>query len=395
MRTPTPLHRQTGFSLIEIMVGLVIGMATVVIMLQMLSNAEASKRITAGGNDAQTNSTMALYTLERDIRASGYGISSFSILGCNLSYTPSSESSPVTIPMATTTIYPSDATPASTIVPPGDAHTDTLLIMYGTADGSSEGDPLITTSSPGNYQVATPSAITLGNNYIGTYLVSQTAVRPSPCSLTIDTVTAVSGSMVSVTPGVSGLPVGSIIFNLGNKPVIHAYAIRNGTLTMCDYMVNNCGNGAYTADSTVWVPVASNIVGLHAQYGHDNSNVGSTMTGVVGTYDQITPGSPADKSGQPIYCSLARTMSVRLAVVARSNTYDKNAPLANTPTWSGSTVVSNSSSPPTNPTAVTFDLSGGNANWQQYRYKTLETTVPLRNAIWQGGQTTYQGGSGC
>ncbi|PHN95865.1 pilus assembly protein PilW, partial [Tenacibaculum discolor] len=62
MAHPSP-RNQYGFSMVEIMVGLAIGLATVVIMLQMLKNADASKRISAGGNDAQMNGTLALYTL--------------------------------------------------------------------------------------------------------------------------------------------------------------------------------------------------------------------------------------------------------------------------------------------------------------------------------------------
>ena len=395
MRTPKSVHLQKGFSLIEIMVGLAIGMATVIIMMQMLSNAEASKRISAGGNDAQTNATMALYSLERDIRASGYGMNSLSIVGCNLSFTPINETGPATVQIAPTAINPPNPNnPNNPLLPLGDAHTDTLLLMYGNGDGSSEGDPLVAISSSGVYQTSTPTFYQAGN-----VLIAQNAVRPSPtCTLGVDSVTALSGSSINVNPGVSGLPVGSLIFNLGNAPVIHAYAIRNGNLTMCDYTAYDCSKSSHASDPAVWVQVASNVVALRAEYGHDNTNLAAappTMTGVVGTYDQTTPGSPSDTSGLPVYCSWARAMSVRVAVVARSNSYDKSttpSPTQNTPTWSGSTV---STTVPTNPAAVTFDLSG-NASWQQFRYKTLETTVPLRNAIWQGGQTTYQGGaSGC
>ncbi|TAK82219.1 MAG: hypothetical protein EPO09_21640 [Aquabacterium sp.] len=226
--------------------------------------------------------------------------------------------------------------------------------------------------------------------------MAQASVRPTPCNLTTDTVTNVpsSGANISVSPGVSGLAVGSIIYNLGNAPTAHAYAVRNGNLTMCNYSAYNCGNASYAnpLNSNVWVPIANNIVALRAQYGRDNNNLASTMTGVVSTYNQITPASAADTSGLSPFCSWARTLSLRMAVVARSSAYDKTSPTAAVPTWTGATV--NASTAPTNPTALGFDLSSV-ANWQNYRYKTLETTVPLRNSIWQGGQASYQGGSGC
>lgn len=377
---------EKGFSLIEIMVALAIGMATVVIMMQMLSNSEASKRTSGGGNDAQMNGTLALFNLERDVQASGYGINSFNVLGCNVTYTTSADSASVTIPLAPTTINPPTAQ-----VPAGDANTDTLLVVYGNGAGSSEGDPLISNSTAGSYPVSTTSSFNVGD-----VVMAQASVRPTPCTLTTDMVTNVpsSGANISVNPGVSGLAVGSIIYNLGNAPTAHAYAVRNGNLTMCNYSAYNCGNAAYANPlrSDIWVPIANNIVALRAQYGRDNNNLASTMTGVVSTYNQITPASAADTSGLSPFCSWARTLSLRMAVVARSSAYDKTSPTAAVPTWTGATV--NASTAPTNPTAVGFDLSSV-TNWRNYRYKTLETTVPLRNSIWQGGQASYQGGTGC
>jgi type IV pilus assembly protein PilW len=385
MRAQAP-RSQRGFSLIEIMVALAIGMATVVIMMQMLSNSEASKRTSGGGNDAQMNGTLALFNMERDIQASGYGINSFNVLGCNVTFTTSADSTSVTIPLAPTTINP-----PTNKVPAGDANTDTLLVVYGNGSGSGEGDPLISNSTAGSYPVSTTSSFAVGD-----VVMAQTSVRPTPCTLTTDVVTNVpsSGSNVSVQPGVSGLSVGSIIYNLGSAPVAHAYAVRNGNLTMCNYSAYNCGNAGYAnpVNSTVWVPIANNIVALRAQYGRDNNNLASTMTGVVSTYNQTTPASTADTSGLSPFCSWARTLSVRMAVVARSAAYDKTGPTGTAPAWTGATV--NTALSPTNPTSVSFDLSG-DANWQHYRYKTLETTVPLRNSIWQGGQASYQGGSGC
>lgn len=382
---PISRLRQHGFSIIEIMVGLAIGLATVVIMMQMLSNAEASKRISAGGNDAQMNGALALYTLQRDIQASGYGISSYAILGCTLSYQTTTDGATVNVVLAPVTISPSN-------VPLGDTGTDTLLVIYGNGIGSSEGDALISTSTSGTYQIGTTIAVATGDT-----LIAQTTTRPSPCNLTADTVNNVATTKLSVAPGVSGLPVGSIIFDLGQAPVVHAYAIRNGNLTMCDYRAYNCGNAAYVNNSNVWVPIAGNIVALRAQYGRDTTNLPSTMTGVVSQYDQTTPGSAADTSGLSAYCSWARALSVRLALVARSENYDKTQPTKSQPTWYGSTASTTTT--PSNPTALTFDLTQGgaisSAIWQGYRYKTVQTSVPLRNSIWQGGQPSYQGGSGC
>lgn len=376
-------HHAMGFGLVEVMVGVVIGMAGVIIMLQMLSNAESAKRVTAGGNDAEVNGAIALYGLERDLRAAGYGLNAYTLLGCSLAYTSTADSQSVTLPG----IAPMTVNPAAAVIPPGDANTDTVLVMYGNSDGSTEGDPMIATSTSSSYQVSTGTSFSQGDQ-----VVAQALPRPSTCALTLGAVSNVSNSTLTVSSGTSGLGVGSVVYNLGKAPVIRAYAVRNGSLTMCDYRLYNCGSTTYTntLNSNVWVPVAANVASLRIQYGKDTSNIStSSMTGVVSRYDQITPGSSADTSGLPVYCGWARALTVRVALVSRSPLYLKAIATANAPTWSGSTVDAT-----TNPTAAAINLSG-NADWQHYRYKSLESTIPVRNAIWSGSQAKFQGGSQC
>lgn len=377
MYLPSSFPRQRGFSLVEIMVGLAIGMATVVIMLQMLSNSDATKRRSAGGNDAQMNGALAMYTLTREIRASGYGINDQRLLGCDLTFKTSSDAASVTVPLQPATVL----TAGNTLIPAGDANTDALMVIYSSNEASADGDKLLSNSSAGSYQISTPSSYNIGDN-----VIAQTAVRPSPCKLTTDKVININGASLVVAPGVLGMPANSVIYNMGVAPVVNVYAIRNGNLTVCDFTAWDCGNASYSSpvNSNVWVPIASNVVALRVQYGHDllAALPGGGIQKIVSQYDQITPDKSTGMNGYTTDCSWARTLAVRVALVARNATYDKNDPTKANPVWSGSTADSVSS--PSNPTALPFDLSG-NGDWKKYRYKTLETTVPLRNAIWQGG----------
>ena len=209
-------------------------------------------------------------------------------------------------------------------------------------------------------------------------------------------VTQITGASLTVSSGVASFPVGSVVFNLGRAPVIRAFAIRNGLLTMCDYTAKNCGASSYatTPDPDVWVPVASNIVSLRAQYGRDTS-AASSMTGIVSQWDQTNPlletATGASTASPPIHCARARIVALRMALVGRSAAYDKkleaDGGLGN-PIWSGTTAVTSGS--PLNPTALTIDLSqtdGSTNGWKGYRYKTQETTIPLRNMLWRGGES--------
>ena len=71
MRTSRSSRRAAGFSLVELMIGLVIGMVAIVVMMQVFSVSEGYKRTTTGGDDAQNNGAIALYGLQRDIQQSG------------------------------------------------------------------------------------------------------------------------------------------------------------------------------------------------------------------------------------------------------------------------------------------------------------------------------------
>src|SRR5512143_3307193 len=69
-----PRPSQAGFTLVEIMVGLAIGMLASVIIMQVLSVFESQKRTTTGSADAQTNGNIALYDIQRDLQLAGYAL---------------------------------------------------------------------------------------------------------------------------------------------------------------------------------------------------------------------------------------------------------------------------------------------------------------------------------
>jgi len=374
---------QRGFSLIEIMIGLVIGMLSILTVLQLYLKGDIQSRVTTHGNDAQVSATMATHELGRSIRQAGYGLNAFRLLGCSLTYTTLTDKASVTL----TALAPITVNPASSMVPKGDANTDTLLVVSGNANVTSEGDPLTATPTASGTGTAF-TATTHGYFGAGDWVVPAPLTRGTSCALYMGTVTSVDdGVQLSTSANSASTSVGAdaVLYNLGSAPSILAWAVRNGQLTVCDYLRYQCGLSSYTSNQTVWVPVVSRIVSLRAQYALDTSGIsGSTsrMTGVADTYDQLTPGSSNDTSSIALACRWARVIGARFAVVGRSQHTDTSYAATN-PTWSGSS-------------GAAIDLATSNTGWQRFRYRLLETTMPLRNIIWQGSQTTYQGGdSGC
>src|SRR5688572_33319594 len=74
--------RSRGLSLIEILVASAIGIIASLAIFQVFAVFEGQKRTTTSGGEAQTSGTLALFTIEREIRQAGYGINSTDFLGC-------------------------------------------------------------------------------------------------------------------------------------------------------------------------------------------------------------------------------------------------------------------------------------------------------------------------
>jgi type IV pilus assembly protein PilW len=135
------------------------------------------------------------------------------------------------------------------------------------------------------------------------------------------------------------------------------------------------GRIAYTVDTTGRVlrtqnqlptngpvsPVINDVSNLKAQYGLDTDN-----DGAIDAWQEATGNvwSAANLPNQPL-ATLRQIRAVRVAIVARSAQYEKDAVTAGPLTMLDDT--------------VSMTLS---ADDQHYRYKVLETVVPLRNALW-------------
>lgn len=112
---PTTLAKrhEQGFTLVEVMVGMVIAMLGIIIMMQMLALFEGQKRTTTGGDDAQNAGAIAMYGLQQNIQQAGY---CFSATAPTLPAVGNLR--PVMI----------DVAAINTI---NDANTNTLLVTYG------------------------------------------------------------------------------------------------------------------------------------------------------------------------------------------------------------------------------------------------------------------------
>ena len=362
-------YRSGGFSLVEIMVGMVISLLGVLIVLQVFAAFEGQKRTTTSGSDAQANGAIALYTVERDVRMAGYGFSIPDALGCKINRSFNG------------TTLPPLSLAAVTITQGVGGLPDTIEIL-----SSSKGSWSIPA------RVATDHPATATNFFLNTTLgmaVGDLLIAYEPGKdCTLLQVTGIPNGNVQILhqstspwdpPGGQNIfpPSGysanaAMLFNLGSM-IDHVYSLdANSNLILSDY--NSATN---TSNVQSLLP---DIVNLQAQYGFD-TRPGTQTDARVDTWSD----DMLDEDGDGVVGDsgdIKRIYAVRLAIVARSALKEKanssgtcdttTATSVNMPTWSGGTIDVSK-----NPDGT------ANPDWQCYRYKTFETVIPLRNLIWR------------
>ncbi len=350
-RTAQLRQHERGFTMVEILVGMLIAMLGIVIMTQVSTTFEAQKRTTTGGDDASSTGAISLYQMQRDLRFAGYGFASRNVVGCDLAIggTNFAAFAPLTIGSLAS-----------------DAGTESLLISYGATNGSPEGDGITAQPSATVYAVQTPGFYTAGD-----WIIATPAARANPCSgaagLVLDRVVAVdtAAKTITVATGAPGMANG-VIFNQGANFKIIGYAVRGGNLLRCDFTAALPAVGC--ANAADWTPAGSDIVAMRALYGKDTIDP-------VDSVDRWESAAPVSA------CDWVRTRAARIALVVRNNQYEKTNVAQfppdgyvtpNAPTWSASVVSTDT------PTAAPIDLTA-NPLWKNYRYKVFETVAPIRN----------------
>lgn len=365
-------HFQTGLSLVELLVGLLIGLVATLAISNLFSGFEARKRMIAGGADAQSSGVLAMYYIQRDAQNAGYGLPLYN----------SSDPSPLLCPIDTSINQAGvviNLSPA--IIVDGGTGNDIVRIRYG--NPASGGASLRATG--------TMTAPTLDGRLIGcqendVVLFHQTPANPN-CSLgrlqklnadrTINTL-----SEINTPPTVSPVSI------LNGADRVRFSCL--GAWNQYEYSVNaameltrtgGTPGAAPFPDSTA-VPVASDIVVLQAQYGIattvDPAVTSATGAGFLNRVDQWVDATGTFGSGIALV-DRNRIRAIRIAVVARDGNLQKGVV---SQSCDGAAVgVSKVCIWQADATPANVDLSSL-ANWQRYRYRTFEATIPLRNIIW-------------
>ena len=368
---------QLGLSLIEILVGVAIGIVGVLAIFQTLAVWNRHMLTTTAGGDAQVSGALALFDLERDLKQSGHGFGNATapVMGCAVQAFDSTGRGAFNFNLA----------PINIVVGAGGA-PDQINVLYGSSSFFVEAQ---------SFLFSTPTSKTLvrrGGFKMGDLVVVADAGGAAPgsanCSLaeiTADTnpdFATVDHGNVGYTSFYTGgavvprfNPPGGLVFaygsgnlyNLGPTPQMITWQIANNRGLQRGELIFNPAP----------LDVADGVINLKAQFGVD-ANISTT----------IEPGEWV--AALPLGTNWTQVLALRVAVLVRSRQFEKSndagsgAPIAVTPAaptyFGGPFVMTNVDGNP--------DAFGGAPNtpdpnnWRFYRYRVYERVIPLRNMLW-------------
>ena len=368
------LVRSAGFSLVEIMVALVIGLLATLVITQVLSVFESKKRATTGTSDAQTNGSMALYDIKRNTEMAGYGMPVFSVVNSPLKNCASLPTFDHDNNAATPNI---DIFPV--VITDGGAGSDVIAIRYGRTQTAGipslvhvTGTTALVTNNmgcqPADWAIISSAGGCEMTKVASTLLPLSDAARVLTGGIPLSTTPSVfAGSIACIGNYQKDAP-----YDDHSSPLEYLYWIDNGQLVQG-------GNPATAGSGT---PTSSGIVNIQAQYGISAVSTDNYVTQWVNA-----TGDWANTGTTPDLAHRNRIKAVRIAVVARNGELEKTdvTSVCSSTTTANPTGLcawdATSANPDTASPAPAIDLSA-NADWRRYRYRVFETIIPLRSMIW-------------
>ncbi len=370
-------NRVQGVTLVELLVGVALGLVAVVLISSVVLNWEGRKRTITAGSDAQVNAALALDMIRRDAQMSGFGLTTTGAAGCTIKLrrgttaVPDLTLAPVRIgraaadgPVTLTMMQSGKPNFAMPVRVAEDHRRDafTFVVKAQTHLGTAVGDLML----------AVPST------------TSSSQVSPNWCS--VFSISALSDTQITheagadqpwnpdlantVFPGTVSTDIsyaaGSVLINLGTPAqfLVRRYSVDSGQLRQ---EALDMGTGAMSTPETLF----PNVIDLQAVYGKDTN-----ADGTVDAWNDTSPTTAAD---------WGQVIAVRVALVTRSEQYEgkpgqsATAVTLQEPTWTpdGSTAA-------TLPVSRRVSCPAGETDcWTHYRYKVFETVIPLRNMLWQ------------
>jgi type IV pilus assembly protein PilW len=379
-------HReQRGFGLIEVMVGVVIGLIAVLVIYQVYAVAEGFKRNTTAAGEAQQNGLFSTFVLGMEIGNGGAGMAA---AAQDLASCPDPGGA---MPQR----FAQSFRPIPVLITDGGASatSDSFVVNYSMATTLANSALFTGNAAPGaTFPVQSPGGFHINDLVVG---ISAPTAPGSPCAssrVTAVTVPDANGIVtITQTPLVPAGGIGffgsSVLLNMGpcNRAQKIQYSVNNGVLYSTPLLDTSGANCGQLANPLIGNPLASNILVMKVEYGIDSDLDPKRL---LDTWVQASaaPWDPATLLPAPI-TTINQIKAVRIGIIVQSDQFDKN--LAG---FTGGDYVGGDYN------WVLFDCADANkancpgrltgsvpatvspaGNW---RFRKYETVIPLRNEIW-------------
>ncbi len=370
---------QAGFSLVELLVAVTIGMLLTIAISGLMMKSEAGRRALTNVNDVSMNGAYLSYTLDRTLRSAGSGYSQNwrVAFGCRLL---AARNGTQVLPRTSAFPAPFASVPQTVRLAPliihsgiGTGSSDVLAMTTG-ASALGELPVSVLAGSVTNTLLRLPNTVGLRANDLVVVLQDQTNCMvqqvTSPFTggasqnlnfggtYAASTINSVNLSSLGASTPALVAPIGNLS---GNQPSFQLLGLgANATLFTFDMLRLDGGTTA--------TPIADGVLDLHAVYGIDSDNDGRVDTWVAPdtapwTAAALTDGSDTARD------NLGRILAVRVGLILQNSVPERDNVSPTT-----LTLFSDLDSA----LRVTRTLS---ASERLLRLRTLEFTVPLRNVM--------------
>jgi type IV pilus assembly protein PilW len=371
-RSPRPAaaRRQRGFNLVEILVGVVIGLIAVLVIYQVFAVSEALKRNTSAAGDAQTAGIFSTFLLAQEIGNAGSGIANAADDLANCPNTADIRTTMRPIPILITDGGADDV-------------SDSFVVNYSVARRLVTPANFTAAAAAGaDFKVQSPSGFAKGD-----YIVAMDGTANCASSMVTGAPSAPDANGIVSIPhsALGAFSASSQLMNYGpvDKVQRTLYDVSGESLRSRSLLDPATGK---PVDDQPTNPIANNIALLKVQYGIDTNGDGILDTWVRGKADD--GGDPATVLAMDA-TNLSHILAVRIGLIIRSDQpvskFDANGS-ADTEWQQLSTNGGfqwtlfdclNKLKCPNRLTGTIPQFNG-----QYYRYRVYEQVIPLRNLIW-------------
>eukprot|EP01114_Cavostelium_apophysatum_P024021 TRINITY_DN9259_c0_g1_i1.p1 TRINITY_DN9259_c0_g1~~TRINITY_DN9259_c0_g1_i1.p1 ORF type:complete len:401 (+),score=100.50 TRINITY_DN9259_c0_g1_i1:1761-2963(+) len=391
--TPGPATRSAGFSLVELMISVVIGLLAVLFATRLMTDAERNKQAALGGSDSMQNGMLAMFSISADAEHAGFGLNDPLIVGCDTVMADSDG-----YRMAPATRDGAAVRPlAAAIIEPGGDDAPDRVSLYAGSSFSGTGTLRITSDYIGGTRIdvdRVPYGFSQGDVILvapedlgGRCALAQISSDPRgllpPPSQQFVMIAGAGNRYNSGSLGAQFTGGVARLYNLGPGASLsfRTWSVEGGFLRL---RATDLAGSGETSQA-----VADNIVSLKAQYGFD-TRVGEPFKPEEGMRVGAWSNTMIDADGDGVVGGAGdyqRISALRIAVVARARNPERPDAATGecTATTARPTVFGSQDADDSDAEAVEVkvEVDGDPVGWRCYRYRVFDTIVPLRNAGWR------------